>query len=202
MGTAGPNYAGAATAISGTWSGLANSQGSGTGTYATWTSTTRRGTATWQGASFGLSVPAGAQISDVLVEVQHHESSVSNIATVTGQLFISGTAVGSPTTFTESTTDRIGSFDVLSGVLDTDIPNLAVQVVSTRANVTTSATQSIDFARITVTYSSPTAISDSDSFSGEGQSQNEDGTVTHVVFVTDATTSFHPVVPPWSSLRN
>lgn len=162
MPTVGPIYVVTATAVSGTWSSLANSQGSGASTYATWTHSSRRDTGTWQGAGFDFSaVPAGATIDNVLVEVQHKESSTTNITPVTGQLFVNGTAVGSAVTFTESTSNRIDSWNVTSGVDQTDLSGLQVRVTATGANNTTSATESIDFARVTVTYTAA-------SFTGSG----------------------------------
>jgi len=139
------------------WTNLTNAVGSGTGTFAVWTSTQRSEVGTWTGGSFGLSVPAGSTINSVTVQIAHKESTTgSTISSVTGQLFIGSTAVGTAQSFTPlTTTERTDSFVVSSGVLDTDIPNLSVQVACTRANSTTSAGESIDWCQITVDYTSP-----------------------------------------------
>lgn len=152
----GPQYASTSQSVSGTWASLANAAGSTSGDYTVWTHSARNDSGTWQGAGFDFSsVPSGAVISNVLAEVQHHESATNTISTVTGQFYINGTAVGSSTTLTKATTDVISSWSVTSGIAPSDLANLQVRVTATGPSNTTQGTFNLDWARVTVTYDVP-----------------------------------------------
>lgn len=163
--TAGPNYVVTATAIAGTWGTIANSQGSTTGNYATWSHSARRDSATWQGAGFFATgdIPSGAVLKSITYTVRHKESNTSNITSVRAQLLRSGTVVDGPNTITESTTDATATFTVdpvAAGITVSDVPNLQIQVLATGANNTTAATLSIDYATLSVTYAIATPPTD------------------------------------------
>lgn len=147
-------YAGLAAAISGTWSNLANAQGSTTGTYATWASTTRSASATVELSTFGAqSSGPGSQdtINSVTVTVRHLESNTTVINSVTAQLYSGATAIGAAQTLTRATAVREDTFTI-SGVTYAQLADLRVRVTSARSNSTTSATQSVDSVRLSVDY--------------------------------------------------
>lgn len=141
---------------SGTWASLANAEGSGTGTFTTWTSTTSGATAKWDGIGFDFStLPAGAVLDSFFVEIQHKESSTTVISALSAQLSVNSVNVGSAQTLTRGTTSALSTFTISTG-----LPTTAI-LISTGANVivtathnasTTSGVESIDFARITVNY--------------------------------------------------
>lgn len=152
--------AGGSSSIAGaTWASLANAEGNTPTTYCTWTDVNRRGTGTWQGTGFGLSVPAGSTINGVYAVVRHAETNVTNLPTVTGQLFVAGAAKGSgPAALAVNTAAHDSSFSLLTGLTDTDIPNLQIRVVGLRANVTSAGVLWIYDASIYVDYTAPPPV--------------------------------------------
>jgi hypothetical protein len=110
-------------------------------------------TGTWQGTNFGLSLPVNSTIDSVSISVRHHESDITNIDSVTGQIYISGTPVGSPVSFTRSLTDRTDIVTVTSGIAVADIPNLAIRVVS--HSIAPNTIEYVDQAYASVSYEPP-----------------------------------------------
>ncbi len=157
MATTPTNYVGAggSSAMSGTWSTLANAEGSAAGTCTTWESSAIGASGTWQGTGFGLRLPPGAMVNSISVSVGHYESSTSLIASVTGQVYVNDTAVGTPHAFTEDTSVRTDTWTADGTFTADDIPDLQVRVVSARAAATEPSTQYIDWAAVTVDYTAP-----------------------------------------------
>lgn len=92
-----------------------------------------QGDVTWQGAQFGLTAPAGANITYVSVTVSYRVSGVASYSGITAQLYAGASPVGSPATFTPSigSADQVpatGTVVVRSGFTPATLPNLAVQV--------------------------------------------------------------------------
>jgi hypothetical protein len=120
-----------------TWASNANAVDAGDGTYATWTSTVRRGTTTGVFAGFDFSsIPANSPINSVSAELRHYESNITNLPTVT----VDGTAV------TVATAVRVDAV-----ALAASLPS-SVNVVWTRGNTTTSTTAYVDWLDLIVDY--------------------------------------------------
>lgn len=86
------------------------------------------GDVTWQGAQFGFSAAAGANITYAGITVTHRVSDVNAYDLITAQIYASGSPVGTPATFTPSTTYITETVSVTGGITQAALPTLAVQV--------------------------------------------------------------------------
>lgn len=129
-----PLYAGAATAVSGSWGTTANAVGSTTGDYAAWTETGPASTATLELSGFDASsaVPDGAALTVVQLTVRHGESVDAPLGTLNAQVYLGATPHGDPVPLTLSTTVHEDAFGV-TDLVYADLADLRVRVTATRA---------------------------------------------------------------------
>lgn len=107
-------------------------------------------------SAFDLSFAAGdLNIHSVQVDIVHHESSLTEIDSVTAQLYADGSPVGSAQTLTESLTDSTSSFTISSGIPGTS--NLAVHIYA--HGTTNGATVYVDSVYMTVVYDTVSIVS-------------------------------------------
>jgi len=83
-----------------TWASQTNAQGSGTTTFATWTSSTANATGSIDYNGFGTwpSIPPGSTINNVKVSVKGYCNNATRISTITHRAFIGATGQGSDAT--------------------------------------------------------------------------------------------------------
>ena len=87
-----------------------------------------QGDVTWQGAEFGLSAPAGANVTLIQVSVTHRVSNTTAYPLVTAQLYAGGVPVGSPVSLTPSITLITETITYTAGIPPANLSTLAVQV--------------------------------------------------------------------------
>ena len=87
-----------------------------------------QGDVIWQGAEFGLTAPAGANVTLVQVSVTHRVSNTATYPLVTAQLYAGGVPVGSPAAFTPSTTLITETITYTGGIPPANLSTLAVQL--------------------------------------------------------------------------
>jgi len=86
------------------------------------------GDVTWKGDLFGLTAPAGSNVWYIAVTITYRVSTLAAFSLITAQLYIAGSPVGSPASFTPSITPATGTVFYTGGVTPADLPTLAVQV--------------------------------------------------------------------------
>lgn len=87
-----------------------------------------QGDITWQGAEFGMSAPAGANVTLIQVSVTHRVSNTTAYPSVTAQLYAGGVAIGSPKAFTPSINLITETITYTGGIPPANLASLAVQL--------------------------------------------------------------------------
>jgi hypothetical protein len=87
-----------------------------------------QGDITWQGAEFGLSAPAGANVTLIQVTVTHRVSDTTAYPSVTAQLYAGGSPIGSPAAFTPSITLITETITYTAGITPANLATLAVRL--------------------------------------------------------------------------
>jgi hypothetical protein len=82
----------------------------------------------WQGNEFGLSAPAGSNVTYAAVTVTHRISNVSAYSNITAQLWAGGVPVGNPVAFTPSITYVTETVSTRSGFPPANVSTLAVRL--------------------------------------------------------------------------
>lgn len=150
-------YAGAATAFTGTWATTASATGRAQSTYATWTSASALATATLELSAFDLQsrVPSGATITGVRVRVRHATSSNTLISAATARLYTGTTARGPGTVTLTRTANTVTEDEfTVTSTLPTwaELADLRLRVVYSKSASSTSSTAYVDAVRIEVLY--------------------------------------------------
>ncbi len=106
------------------------------------------------GFHFDTSVPAGATVNSVTVEVNWYVSTNASIATLGFQPYVSGTAQGTEFTNTASPIAATIESSVYTGITQAQLLDgtFAVRVRMWRGNSNTAVTAYLDYVRVTVDY--------------------------------------------------
>jgi PKD repeat protein len=139
------------------------------------------------------SIPANATITNVSAEVKWKTSVSTSLMTLGAQLYNNGVAVGTETTLTTMpTVDTISTATVTSGFTRADLigTNTTVRVRAARGNNNTAITASLDYVKLTVTYTVPGASPPVANFTASATSGQAPLTITFTGSSTNAPTGF------------
>lgn len=142
------------------WTNTANAVDGGTSTFASWASTTANATSTTYLDGFGTwgDIPTGSTITSVSATLKGYASATARMLAPQAQLLIGSTSKSSTVTLANTATTT----NVYAAVTSTSISlaelqagTLRVQFVARHYNGTSSGTQYLDYADVTVTYTPP-----------------------------------------------
>lgn len=169
MATTSALYAATATAITGSWTNAANAQGSTSGTYAAFASSTSGATCALEMSAFGgqAAVGAGATVNSVTYRVRYSirsNSEASGIASLVASMnaeLRAGATVKATNSIRPATwgSDLELEFTV-TGLTYADLSDMRVRVTGANAAVgAVTRTYSVDWARLVIDYTAPVTAS-------------------------------------------
>lgn len=86
------------------------------------------GDVVWQGTEFGMSAPAGSNVTYAAATVTHRVSNSASFSSVTAQLYAAGVPVGAPVAFTLSNTYITETIVTQAGFPPAGVASLAIQL--------------------------------------------------------------------------
>lgn len=145
------------------WTNATNAYDAGSGTFATWASTTANETNTIYLTGYdiaGAGLGSGDRLDSVQFVVKQYVSATNRMVAPTVRPYVGATAKGSGSTTLSNSNQSSNSQTVtITGLTVADLRDstFQVQFVATHYNGTISGTQYLDYIDVTVNYTQPTA---------------------------------------------